>query len=467
MPQDIWLEMFRLLRPQDLLHLARTSKAIRAVLMRRPLSGIWRNARKCLAISPPIPEPMTGVSEPAWISLLFEKHCRSCLVKQVRIIDFTFYTRLCSSCKQTELMTEHEIERTYPGTEAFCYLCPRKTMPGPRHRKGEITFRTETKQPHYVLRDVIATERRWHALNEEERVLFEQERLRSLTEMDSEVRMCERWVKNKAAFRAGGREKLRLERAAAIFQKLNGLGYEHELQSLGERFNEHPHVNRSSSLTEKGELMLQLTESYLTLNRYANLDEHVRRNDSVDGRNQGSQPRPSHRLPEEHRRIYLGHEHTFRVLSSASVFPRLSLSPRIPPLFPHRANHRPPNQRPGGPPHLHSHRSPDPSDVPKVARNHGGSRPPSPARRPCPSRVAALRNLPQARCPAPSPQCFHMRVVILQWDPSLSWSAETWMQPAGAVGRSSSSTLEARAALESSRSQGPFRRLYPDGGPGS
>ncbi|KAK0421899.1 hypothetical protein EV421DRAFT_1723633, partial [Armillaria borealis] len=66
--------IFEVLHPLDLLHLARSTKHLRSVLMSRSLSAIWKTARQ----SSDFPEPMPRVSEPAWVSLLFEPNCHVC-----------------------------------------------------------------------------------------------------------------------------------------------------------------------------------------------------------------------------------------------------------------------------------------------------------------------------------------------------------------------------------------------------
>lgn len=76
MPLDILFEVFAHLLPLDILHLARTSKALRNILMRRSAVCIWRSAfsnRSRLPLPPP-PRP-EDVTEPQWASLLFDTHC--------------------------------------------------------------------------------------------------------------------------------------------------------------------------------------------------------------------------------------------------------------------------------------------------------------------------------------------------------------------------------------------------------
>ncbi|KAK0482710.1 hypothetical protein IW261DRAFT_1562400 [Armillaria novae-zelandiae] len=237
LPLDLWLEVFTYLKPQDLLALARTSKDIRAFVLNQSQAGVWRRARE--AEFPPVPAPMTGLSEPAWIRLLYDPCCGLCGAKDTML----------------QLQTDtDEIEQKHPGTEIFCYLCPSKTVTvkPPKQPDGGIRWQSDRNKRCYVLRDVIATKERWDALSEEERVSFKQERL-SIKANVSEIMMCERWVQEKAEFRARELEEVREERGKEIRERLEELGYNHEIDILGDTFDQHHHVKRPKELTEKSD----------------------------------------------------------------------------------------------------------------------------------------------------------------------------------------------------------------------
>ena len=54
----------------DLLNLARTSKALRQVLMSRKSIWVWITARRAAGATM-VPDPPEDMSEPAWAQLLF------------------------------------------------------------------------------------------------------------------------------------------------------------------------------------------------------------------------------------------------------------------------------------------------------------------------------------------------------------------------------------------------------------
>ncbi|KAG7449366.1 uncharacterized protein BT62DRAFT_680042 [Guyanagaster necrorhizus] len=105
MPLYIWLEIFELLHPLDLPYLARSTKQLRSVLMNWSSCAIWKNAR---LLSSDFPEPMTGFSESAWVSLLFEPNCHFCVKGTVHAIDFAFRVRACGKCIQHQFISYQE-----------------------------------------------------------------------------------------------------------------------------------------------------------------------------------------------------------------------------------------------------------------------------------------------------------------------------------------------------------------------
>ena len=65
----------------DVLNLARTTKALRAILMRKSSSDIWQAALANAADLPPFPEG--ELTEPQWVDLLYGKSCQVCPVSEL------------------------------------------------------------------------------------------------------------------------------------------------------------------------------------------------------------------------------------------------------------------------------------------------------------------------------------------------------------------------------------------------
>lgn len=96
MPLDILFDIFGHLLPLDVLRLARTSKALRNVVMRRSARSIWRTAFFNLPVLPP-PRP-DDLTEPGWASLLFDTHCS---VSLFRFIPYLRTLNASSSCRSS------------------------------------------------------------------------------------------------------------------------------------------------------------------------------------------------------------------------------------------------------------------------------------------------------------------------------------------------------------------------------
>ncbi|KAK0466144.1 uncharacterized protein EV420DRAFT_1743970 [Desarmillaria tabescens] len=70
------LDIFSNLDLLDLLQLSRTTKDLRAVLLRRSATFVWKRARQNIEGLPPLPDDL---SEPKYAYLAFDNHCTNCL----------------------------------------------------------------------------------------------------------------------------------------------------------------------------------------------------------------------------------------------------------------------------------------------------------------------------------------------------------------------------------------------------
>ncbi|KAJ6596744.1 hypothetical protein B0H10DRAFT_1888521, partial [Mycena sp. CBHHK59/15] len=77
MPLDVLMEIFKLLKPQDLLCLSRTTTAFRGFLMNRADAGVWRQASVNVKEEDGEPGCPSYISEPAWASLLYDRICKA------------------------------------------------------------------------------------------------------------------------------------------------------------------------------------------------------------------------------------------------------------------------------------------------------------------------------------------------------------------------------------------------------
>ncbi|KAF9781569.1 hypothetical protein BJ322DRAFT_1076985 [Thelephora terrestris] len=105
MPPDVFREIVSDLHPMDILHLARTSLNIRAILMSRDSAHIWATARSVVGM----PECPPDLSEPQYASLMFERTCFACGSTRAMRRSAQLKVRFCGSCWKENVKTSHEL----------------------------------------------------------------------------------------------------------------------------------------------------------------------------------------------------------------------------------------------------------------------------------------------------------------------------------------------------------------------
>ncbi|KAA1467020.1 hypothetical protein DENSPDRAFT_65741 [Dentipellis sp. KUC8613] len=119
LPLDVLYEIFCLLSPGDLLRLARTAKNLRAVLLSRKSSFIWKAVHGNSPGPDEIPKPFEGMCEPQWAHLLFgESFCDKCGEENVDDVTFIFKRRLCKACLKKGTCKHEDVLRKFPKYEA-------------------------------------------------------------------------------------------------------------------------------------------------------------------------------------------------------------------------------------------------------------------------------------------------------------------------------------------------------------
>ncbi|KAH6919143.1 hypothetical protein BKA70DRAFT_1394532, partial [Coprinopsis sp. MPI-PUGE-AT-0042] len=146
LPMDLLFEVFGKLDPLDLLHLSRTTKALRDILMSRSSIAIWK---ECLRNSglPPCPDDM---NEPQWADLAFGKHCQVCLRAVPQHLAWDARVRACSRCVESTLFSHHELETNN---------LPRRLLPC----VPSIEYQTTGRRRREVRGYHLATVRKWIA----------------------------------------------------------------------------------------------------------------------------------------------------------------------------------------------------------------------------------------------------------------------------------------------------------------
>ncbi|KAI5123146.1 hypothetical protein M0805_000849 [Coniferiporia weirii] len=104
-PDDVIREIAEHLSPLDLLHLARSTRGLRGMLMSKSARPIWRAALDVLGI----PKGPPDINEPQLVSLMFEKSCQGCGTPRVQKVDYGLRLRLCRSCFSLNVIRGSEL----------------------------------------------------------------------------------------------------------------------------------------------------------------------------------------------------------------------------------------------------------------------------------------------------------------------------------------------------------------------
>ncbi|KAH8115088.1 hypothetical protein DFH11DRAFT_144926 [Phellopilus nigrolimitatus] len=99
MPIDVFCEIARYLGPHDLLRMARTSKALRNLLMTKDSKPIWRAAEDSVGL----PECPLDLSSPQYASFIFDAFCTHCFHVKAHKHLTPLRIRLCKKCMNLHL----------------------------------------------------------------------------------------------------------------------------------------------------------------------------------------------------------------------------------------------------------------------------------------------------------------------------------------------------------------------------
>ncbi|EIW87229.1 hypothetical protein CONPUDRAFT_79375 [Coniophora puteana RWD-64-598 SS2] len=212
---DVLFEIFGHLRPLDLLHLSRTTKEFRRVLLHRSSISIWKSARENV---PDLPECPASFSEPAYANFVFDTHCYVCLSPYVRAIDWRLGKRICSKCSKTSLVKALVYGVEFRGNN----LIPRTYS----KRDGMILFKAERETIEKRLKELSGNDKK------EEYNAFVAQRMAYLKDLGELAPKLEDWAIVKANNRSEELDEARRDRKRAIIDKLTELGWGEEIESI-------------------------------------------------------------------------------------------------------------------------------------------------------------------------------------------------------------------------------------------
>ncbi|THH07082.1 hypothetical protein EW145_g3631 [Phellinidium pouzarii] len=202
MPVDVFSDIAKNLAPDDLLRLARSSKALRDVLMSRNSTGIWKAAEEGIGL----PDCPSDLSSPQYASLLFDTFCMDCEASGSRV-RHSDYTLSVFRCPYTE-----DYYQATPGVKLH-QLVPCSIIR--RHCTSDLNSIDESSIKHemcaFYKKEVDATVEKYLALGpecERQQAFLSENRDRILRNAPLAVKI-ERMIQTVAARRANLFELLR------------------------------------------------------------------------------------------------------------------------------------------------------------------------------------------------------------------------------------------------------------------
>ncbi|KAJ7589026.1 hypothetical protein C8J56DRAFT_1163994 [Mycena floridula] len=244
LPLDILFEVFSHLLPMDVLNLARTTKELRRVLMRRSALSIWKAA---LAEVPELPECPADMSLPGWVNLAFSLHCHSCLTTNVRTVYWQNRTRLCSKCAKALLISEDSFDKRDKKDKIILNCIPFDKAGSSRYCtvKRKLAFVKELNQM------------------TEDRTEFVEKKCLEMSKLSDHADNCQAWLRYLELERAQELAELRVQRRKDIEARLVGLGHKAEIDYLNDivyrglwvddlvMLGELPEVKQPKALTDR------------------------------------------------------------------------------------------------------------------------------------------------------------------------------------------------------------------------
>ncbi|KII84075.1 hypothetical protein PLICRDRAFT_367809 [Plicaturopsis crispa FD-325 SS-3] len=224
MPLDVLFEIFGHLQPLDVLILARSTKALRGILMnRRSAISIWKTA---LSNCPGLPECPFDLTEPQYINLAFSKHCHFCLALSVPKVLWALRVRCCKKCLKDQVTSLNGRDHSRLHEEE-------KTLM-PWERVGPEYSPYNRSRPFYCCLNSTRTNLRSElcAHPGDKRRGFVEDRLHHIGRIQEHAKACAAWQEKLGDDRSQQLQEIRHRRASSIQERLTDLGWGYEIEKM-------------------------------------------------------------------------------------------------------------------------------------------------------------------------------------------------------------------------------------------
>ncbi|KLO15290.1 hypothetical protein SCHPADRAFT_938883 [Schizopora paradoxa] len=229
LPNEIFAEIAKHSSPEDLLHLARTCRQWRVMLMSKASKYIWEAAREAHSV----PNCPDDLNEPKFADLLFGKGCMSCSAsKTFKHPLFEFRTRFPDSIFSLSFFKTKSLYQKLPSglfinANDFLSLIP------------NLSLKWGNKSGNYALQsdcDLLVQSLQTLPHGSEERIKYLEERKESTQAIKMSSREMRMWLEDSERQKERSKHESMRNRRAEITKRLTALGYGDE--DLDSRFDE-------------------------------------------------------------------------------------------------------------------------------------------------------------------------------------------------------------------------------------
>ncbi|KAI5823533.1 hypothetical protein K523DRAFT_376815 [Schizophyllum commune Tattone D] len=239
MPLYVLYEIFSNMHPLDLLHVSRTTKMLRSVLMSRSSAWIWKES--CARAIPALPPVPADLDIPQFVRLAYDRTCHYCGASGARIVKCLVKDNLFIE----EFATWHR----FPSFKNWNYQIGQFI---PRVRTG-LTRRSRYRYPKPSI-DAFAAAFAADGVGEmdedQERAWLDP-RAKQFAALAQHASICEEWDEERQSDRSWELQAIRDERKKNILQRLTELGWAEEVEKSRDKLCAHKLVHKAQPLSEK------------------------------------------------------------------------------------------------------------------------------------------------------------------------------------------------------------------------
>ncbi|KAG8925925.1 hypothetical protein FRC02_009339 [Tulasnella sp. 418] len=250
MPIEIFAEICSHLYPVDLLHLARSSKRLRAILMTEDSVSIWRTSRKNQVNG--LPDCPDDLSEPQYAALVFTTVCQGCTGLRAVRVHYGLRTRHCIRCYPDHIIKEEKISTLNLSMIKLTNV--RLVAPSVKAIEPGKTFGSEYTW--YSIATLKALDEKWASAGDADaQKSFMDAQIAITNEIAKNAAELNKWQYKEDCKNAVEGQDIRAARMASIKKKLMELGWESKdfprNRSTEEDREWHHLLDRRQALSEK------------------------------------------------------------------------------------------------------------------------------------------------------------------------------------------------------------------------